>query len=312
MEIKVRARVFVATPTYTGCPAHECALAMQIASIHSILRGVVLDWQFAAGFSLVQHGRNWLNAEFLTRRDCTHLLWLDDDVSFTPDAIVRMLERDLDVVAGVYTNKNPVNPEFPYEALGPVIDGLQDARKVPGGFMLLKRKVVENISDCCETYVLEHDGQHRRSPHLFDLALVDSLDFPGEKALLGEDYVLCHRLLETGYKIAVETDIDFIHMGRRGWVGNLAKTLAAEAEAGITGQGSDDAIRKNQAMVANDAGDPAPLNEFQKAAEAKRQRKAQKALQLISRPRDRPDERPDHARTEENPGVDPGTENLSI
>lgn len=283
MEVKVKARVFVATPTYTGAPAFECALAMQIASIHSILRGVVLDWQFAAGFSLVQHGRNWLNAEFLTRTDCTHILWLDDDVAFTPDAIVRMLERDLDVVAGVYTNKHPTSPAFPYEALGPVVDGLQDARKVPGGFMLLKRKVVETVSDACECYVLEHDGKHRRSPHLFDLALVDSMDFPGEKALLGEDYVLCHRLIETGYKIAVETNIDFMHMGRRAWSGNLARTLAAEAEAGICGQGSDDAHVKNNALTAAEAGDTTALNEFQAAAEAKRLRKAAKTLQTIPR-----------------------------
>lgn len=250
MDIKIKARVFVATPSYTGKVDHECAMAMQIASIHSILRGVVLDWQFMSGCSLVQHGRNWLNAEFLSRPDCTHILWVDDDLMFTPDAIVKMLERDLDVVCGVYTTKSPTAPTYPYEALGPVVDGLQPARKVPGGFMLMKRHVVETISNMCETYILEHDGKKRRSPHLFDLAMIPSLDFAGENELLGEDYVLCHRLIEAGFKIHVETDIDFGHCGRHLWHGNLSKALADEAARGFTGQGSVDAHVKNNAMQA--------------------------------------------------------------
>jgi hypothetical protein len=252
MDLKVKARVFVATPCYSGNVAHECALAMQIASIYCILRGVVLDWQIAAGFSLVQHGRNWLNAEFLSRKDCTHLLWLDDDLGFSPDAIIRMLERDLDAVAGAYTTKHPVTPLFPYEALGPVVDGLQEARKVPGGFTLLKRHVVEKLSDYCETYLLEHDGLVRESPHLFDLALVDSQDRPGKKQLLGEDFVMNHRLLEAGFKLFVETNIDFMHLGRHAWHGNLAKTLAEEVAAGVTGQGSLDAHQRNRALAKAD------------------------------------------------------------
>ena len=90
---------------------------------------------FAAGCSLVQIARDhWLHAEFLQRTECTHLLWLDADLSFMPDAIMSMLCRNLDVVAGVYTTKSPTNPVFPYESLGPVKNGLQLARKIPGGF----------------------------------------------------------------------------------------------------------------------------------------------------------------------------------
>src|SRR6266702_5886560 len=106
MSLQIKARIFVATPTYSGNVAHECAMSMQIATIHCLLRGVVLDWQFAAGFSIIQHGRNWLNAEFLARPECTHVLWLDDDIGFDPDAITKMLHsmesKNLDSVGGVY------------------------------------------------------------------------------------------------------------------------------------------------------------------------------------------------------------------
>lgn len=247
-QLQIKARIFVATPTYSGKVESECALSMQVATVHCLMRGIVLDWQLAPGFSLVQHGRNWLNAEFLTRTDCTHILWLDDDVAFEPDAIMRMVARDLDVVAGVYTTKHPTRPIFPYESLGPVVNGLQDARKVPGGFLLVKRAAVEKISDMCDVYMLSHNGLARKAPHVFDLAMIDSLDHPGEKELLGEDFVFNYRLIEAGYKIHVETDIDFVHYGRHGWQGNLQKTLDEEKEKGLTGQGSDIAHEKNRQM----------------------------------------------------------------
>lgn len=246
--IQIKAQVFVATPTYSGAVTAECAVSMQIATLHCFTRGVILDWQMAPGFSLVQHGRNWLNSEFLTRTDCTHLLWLDDDVSFEPDAIMKMIERDKDVVAGVYTTKHPKTPTFPYEALGAPKDGLQEARKVPGGFLLLKRDVVKKISDLCDVYMLTHNGVTRKAAHMFDVLMIDSDNFPGEKELLGEDFVLCYRLIEYGYKIFVETDIDFAHYGRYAWLGNLAETLKKEQEAGITGQGSEIAHEKNNDM----------------------------------------------------------------
>ena len=242
-------RVLVCTPTYTGSVASECAQSLQVATIHCLMRGVVLEWELAAGFSLVQHARNFLNQEFLSRTDCDYLLWLDDDVAFDPDAIVKMLHsletHGLDAVAGVYTNKDPYNPLFPYEATGPAVDNLQPARKVPGGFLLVTRAAVAEISAASPQYLLEHNGEVRESAHVFDVPLIDSAEHPGKKKLLGEDFVFSKRLIDAGKKLYVQTDINFMHLGRRAWRGNLAKTLADEAARGFTGQGSEAEHRKN-------------------------------------------------------------------
>lgn len=242
---QIAARVMVATPTYTGDVVHECAMAMQIATVHCLMRGVALDWVFAAGCSLVQLARDWLHAEFLERKECTHLLWLDADLSFMPDVIMRMLCRNLDVVAGVYTTKSPTNPVFPYEGLGPVVNGLQQARKIPGGFILVKRHVAQAVAESCETYELNHNEQTRESAHIFEVPLIESEKDPSKKVMLGEDYVYCHHLQTLGFKIAVETDIGFAHIGRHAWHANLAKTLKDEAERGFSGQGSTAAHQIN-------------------------------------------------------------------
>jgi hypothetical protein len=96
--------------------------------------------------------------------------------------------------------------------------------------------------------MLTHNGVTRKAAHVFDVLMIDSGNFPGEKELLGEDFVFCYRLIECGYKIHVETDIDFAHYGRYAWLGNLAETLKKEQEAGVTGQGSEVAHEKNKKL----------------------------------------------------------------
>lgn len=235
---RLRARIMVATPTYTGDTVCEHTQAIQLATMHCLTKGVVLDVVHAPGFSLVQYARNWLTAEFLSRPECTHLLWVDADIGFEANAIMKLVDRNLDAVGGVYTTKHPTKPIYPYESIGPVIDGLQEVRKLPGGFLLLSRRAVESVVAMCEWHDIEHNGETRRSPHVFDLVL-------NGKQLLGEDFVFTQRLLNAGFKVFVETNITFVHIGRYAWVGNLARTLAQEAEKGV-GQGTADAWKHNE------------------------------------------------------------------
>src|ERR1700722_1149259 len=115
---EIRARIMVATPTYTGAIAFECASSMQIATVLCLARGVLLNWVLVNGMSLIQCARDWLTAEFLERPEFTHLLWLDDDVGFDPDAIVKLIDSDVDAVGGVYPVKNASGDRFHFEPSG--------------------------------------------------------------------------------------------------------------------------------------------------------------------------------------------------
>lgn len=235
-KLPVKAHILVATPTYTGEVANEFSQTMTLAAQQCIMRGVFLDPRFASGFSLVEYARNWLVKQFLDS-SATHLLWYDADVFAQPDAIHRMYARDLDVVGGCYVAKHPTAPFFPYEAAGPVVNGLQKTIKVPGGFLLMKRHVVEKVCETVEWIELEHEGVTSTIPRMFDLEV---RDIKGSKRLVGEDYIACERIRTAGFDIYVETDVDFIHFGRKGWPGNLAKTLREEARSGFEGQGTID------------------------------------------------------------------------
>lgn len=241
--MKPKAHIVTATPTYTGKVEADYAGSLAVASMHLALRGALLNPRFAGGFSLVEYARNWLLAEFLSLKDATHLMWIDDDLYFQPDGIWKLLQRDLDVVCGVYTTKNDVAPVYPYTALGPAKDGLQEAERVPGGFMLMKRACIEAVVKRCDWMEIEHNGETRRSPRFFDLLLKHE---DGRNKLYGEDFIACARLREAGYKVMVETDLTFKHYGRKAWPANLAKTLESEEKEGFVGQGTEAAWKKNK------------------------------------------------------------------
>lgn len=235
-KLPIKAHMMVATPTYTGDVANEFSQTMTLAAQQCIMRGVFLDPRFASGFSLVEYGRNWLVKQFLDSK-ATHLFWYDSDLFAQPDAMYRMYARDIDVVAGCYVTKHPTNPIYPYTAVGPVVNGLQKANKVPGGFLCMKRRAVEKVCENVEWIDFEQDGESYTIPRMFSLEVVEK---DGKRRLMGEDYIATERLRLAGFDVYVETDIDFVHYGRKGWAGNLAKTLKAEAESGFEGQGTID------------------------------------------------------------------------
>lgn len=239
---KPKAHIIVATPSLTGDVCCDYASSLAIASSYCILRGMWIEPKMVAGFSLVEDGRNWLVAEFLSVPSATHLFWIDADLFFPPDAIYRLVARDLAVVAGVYTTKHPTAPVYPYTALGPPENGLQPAEKVPGGFVCATRTAVEKAVESCELYDVTYDGVTRKCPRFFDRKMKDG-------QLHGEDYVACYRLHAAGFPIFVETDINFKHYGRFVWPANLAKDLAQEAETGFVGQGTATAWEKNKKIM---------------------------------------------------------------
>lgn len=233
--------VMVAIPSYGGAPCVEMTESLLLAQLHCFQRGVLLDIVPTVGFSLVHCARNYLTAQFLKSKKYDLLLWLDDDLCFSPDGIMKLIESDKDVVGGVYTTKVPDVAQrafayFPADDAS-VVDGvLQRADKLPGGFMMLKRNVVEKIATNCDWYWLPHDGGEHRIPHVFDTPLVPAPDKgEGELRMLGEDFVLCQRALEAGFEVWARTDIGFGHFGRYMYAGKLSDSLKAEAAAKAEG-----------------------------------------------------------------------------
>lgn len=211
-------RIMAACPTYTGQVVVPFLQSYVASWAHLATNGVQMELVVANHFTLVQFARNYLLAKFLSDPTYTHILWLDADLGWSYDAVLKMLMRKRDVVAGVYPTKTG-KPIFPYLAAGPAQkNGLQLAERVPTGFMLCSRESVEKVVNAVQWHDLDHMGERVKVPNVFDL-VQEGKDY------WGEDFVFCKRLRSQGCEIWVEPDIDFMHIGMNAWRGNLRHQL---------------------------------------------------------------------------------------
>jgi hypothetical protein len=94
--------------------------------------------------------------EIALKSDCTHILFIDDDVAFRPQALLQLLAHDVDMVTGLYTMRNwphqPIIFDLANEDGGCSHTYLSDGRsgliKIVAsglGFCLIKTKVFRGL-----------------------------------------------------------------------------------------------------------------------------------------------------------------------
>lgn len=97
--------------------------------------------------SMITHGRNQ-TVEIALAQQCDWLLWFDSDQKVPPDALVRLLRHDKEIVGATYNKRVP-----PYETLGKLAGprpenldgGLHEALLLPGGMLLVKADVYRRL-----------------------------------------------------------------------------------------------------------------------------------------------------------------------
>lgn len=150
-------KVFFAVPTYGSQPCVEFTLSALAVNDVLIKNSIETVWRFKGGDPYIAKARNTLASEFLTDYlDCTELFFWDDDVGAedAAAAVLRIVRRPEDVIAGAYPKKNDLD-EFPIELQfnrdttppSPIEqDGLYLASLAATGFMCIKRHVLERVA----------------------------------------------------------------------------------------------------------------------------------------------------------------------
>ena len=222
-----KGNIFVATPMYGGqCTGYY---TQSMLTLGPVLNQNGYDMAYSAMFneSLIQRGRNALAHGFMQRPECTHLMFIDADIKFNPQDIIKMLEADKDIICGIYPKKEinwvevekAVKEGVPTDRLktrtASVVVNLKDyagSVTVPvsepveifnggTGFMLIKRSTFETMKSVVSSYnndVLFLDGgiSNDRITEYFACAVE-----PGTERLLSEDYFFCWKAREAGLKV---------------------------------------------------------------------------------------------------------------
>jgi DNA-binding transcriptional LysR family regulator len=128
------------------------------------------------------------------RADCTHILFLDSDMRFEKDALVRLLAHDEPVVAANYTTRRPPFHPVSVKSLGDPMtrvyteeesEGLEPVAATGMGVMLVQADLVRSVK-----------------PPRFMMGWV-----PDDAAHVGEDLYFCKKLTDAGATILVDHDL---------------------------------------------------------------------------------------------------------
>jgi hypothetical protein len=222
-------KVMMAIPSYRGLEClpfldalHNTAVALEEKKISWVVNIVY-------GHSYVQAARNDLVSTFL-KSDCDKLVFLDEDVSWPPEAMLALLASEKPITAAVYPAKTDEISTFPLPVVPictadgvPMTDGpYVRAVRAMTGFMCIHREVFTKLQEAYPNLAYAVQGKDELL-HMFDF-------FPQgvyDGTWYGEDFAFCRLWEKIGGEIAMMPDFTLGHHGRgKSWFGKLSEYIS--------------------------------------------------------------------------------------
>ena len=236
---KTKPKVYVAMPCYGDMKVETC---VSLIDTFSALGGSGIECKFkSVKSSLVTHGRNLLTCGFLDS-GFDYMLCVDADVEFSPEAVMRMLVPEKDIVCTPYRNKedpwhNRYSVKFKDKNNIKILEwDLAEIEEGPAGLMLISRKVYERLMDKHPELKIKFNEATRTKMNKEIGAVEDAIDRymynfwdttfrldTGEWK--GEDLAFCERVKAAGFKIYANLDSKTTHHGSFGWKGRFGDYL---------------------------------------------------------------------------------------
>lgn len=182
-----------------------------------------IPWSIVAirNESLIQRARHHVLAAFLAS-NCDRLIFIDADIGFTADQVLRLLAHDRDLVAGMYRKKSLEREEYACNLLvNPDGTVRQDpetgallARHLATGFMCIKRGMVERMVAAFPHLRYRLHGDARRAFGVeYAHALMDCFIDPVTLDYYSEDYAFCERWRALGGECWADPGLILEHWG---------------------------------------------------------------------------------------------------
>jgi hypothetical protein len=206
-------RVHIAMPCYGGMLTESTF--MSFIKWANTARQLGIDWtlETMVNESLISRARNTLTAKFLDQTEATHLFFVDADIGWEPWHLLVLLNRNVDVIGGLYPMKTmPIKwvvNGFEGAEEGP--DGLQEVSKAGTGFLLMKRHVFEQLNShpAVKPYKNDIGLDPKYDRHLktyFDTAVRQGRYY-------SEDWTFCENWRDLGGKVFVDKRVLLRHSG---------------------------------------------------------------------------------------------------
>ena len=223
----------IGTPMYGGmCTSEYTQSLLNLSESANKSEGVKLTTIFLGNESLIQRGRNTIAHHFMNLPDATHLLFIDADIKFRTEDIVKMIQADKSRIIGHVALKGynwdeirsaAINGEYDIERTGgvfninhlPNIDMVDENEPFEiehGGnaFMMIRRDVFETLKP--HTPIYTNGGRSLPDGvEIYDYFRVEINKDTNH--LLSEDYFLCHSYRQVGGKVWCAPWVETGHFG---------------------------------------------------------------------------------------------------
>ena len=219
--------VFIALPAYDFKVSLKLAISLARFAQSAPQHGIDIQIGSICGCSVVSRARNLLVKDFL-ESSCTDLLFIDSDINFEPDDILRLLSWSEDPKKGIVAGVPRTRSEHKTYIANLDYDdgheltmnsmGLVRATHVATAFMMVRREVFETLVEAHKEWEYYDTRTDRVLNAVFDFKVT-------EAGYMGEDFLFCDRAREHGYEVWIDPTIKLGHMGVQEYVGDYGKDI---------------------------------------------------------------------------------------
>lgn len=234
LDVLRKFNVFFATPCYGGMLTDQYFLSMFRVSQAFMQHGINFRITTLRNESLITRARNILTAMFL-ESDCTHLMFIDSDIEFQPEDMIRILAYDKPIMAGAYPKKAlPIQYAINFKFVNPetkqirVENGAVEVLDASTGFFLIKRETIEKMVQAYPELHYRNDSNIDPKFNKHCYALFDTILDPDDNRYLSEDYTFCRRWQKLGGEIWLDPNTKLNHVGSYTFEGDVSQIIGTK------------------------------------------------------------------------------------
>ena len=225
---EIKPSVFIAMPCYDSVKIHTMLSIFQL--IQQLGHSKIEVGINTMKSPLIHQARNYLSSVFLTT-EYQYLLFVDSDVEFEPESVLRMLVAKKRIICTPYRvkaeklDKHIYTVEFKDPKNIPILPGgLVEIEAGPTGLMLIDRTVFERIIKNHPELKIKNKAtptatqSHKFYYNFFDFGFNDGY-------ATGEDISFCRLARENDFRIYANTESTTKHHGSYAWEGKFGESL---------------------------------------------------------------------------------------
>ena len=199
--------VMILTPAYGGMVTAGFHRSLLTSTIELLAEGIALESEILENQSLLPLARNTLLNEAYKRKP-DDIIWIDTDMVWEPDTLRQLLKHDVDVVGSACRKKIPDNVQFNFQlfkekSFEPDEKGLIEVRRLGTGFLRMSRKAYTHLWENDKKY----EVQGVMGSNVFEIGIWQG------RELLSEDFIVCEKLIERGFKVFMDPNLTVGHVG---------------------------------------------------------------------------------------------------